>query len=222
MNKAKIYDFLRDLTANNSKEWMHEHKKEYLAAKDIWLDEIALILKSLSKYKPAFEQLEPKKTIMRINTNRRFHPNKPIYKDNFAFSPENDMLVPSFYIHISPSESFLGGGLHKPSNDILKKIRSAIDYDGKRFKAIINEKKFQDFYGGLSDDPDKLKTSPRGYTEEHEHIDLLRRKNFTALKRFTLKEFISDNFVDIVEEAYKIIQPMNEYLEQAVSFDGND
>lgn len=218
MSKQKIYNFLRDLTANNSKEWMDQNRKYYLETKEIWLDQISLILKRLSIHDPKMGQLEPKKTIMRINTNRRFHPDKPIYKDNFAFSPST-MNEAAFYIHISPKETFIGGGFHNPDNIILKKIRDAIDYDGDQFKKIINSKEFQDFYGGLSEDPNQLKTSPRGFSDEHKHIDLLNRKSFTGIKRLSQKEFLSDNFIDLVEQSFVTIQPFNAYLQKAVDFE---
>ncbi|MEZ5007159.1 MAG: DUF2461 domain-containing protein [Chitinophagales bacterium] len=218
MSKQKIYNFLRDLTANNSKEWMDQNRKYYLEAKEIWLDQISLILKRLSIHDPKMGQLEPKKTIMRINTNRRFHPDKPIYKDNFAFSPST-MNEAAFYIHISPKETFIGGGFHNPDNTILKKIRDAIDYDGDQFKKIIASKEFQDFYGGLPEDPNQLKTSPRGFSEDHKHIDLLNRKSFTGIKPLTQKEFLSDHFIDLVEQSFVTIQPFNAYLQKAVDFE---
>ena len=144
MNKKKIYDFLRDLTANNSKEWMDANRKRYTEAKEIWLSEIEQILMRLSAHDPAFEKIKPKDTIMRINTNRRFQPNKPIYKDNFAFSPSS-MEEASFYIHLSPQESFIGGGYYRPESAILQKIRAAIDYNGDELKRIVSTPEFKKF-----------------------------------------------------------------------------
>lgn len=219
MNKRKIYDFLRDLSANNSKEWMDAHRERYHEAKAIWLEEIQAILNRLSKHDPKYALIEPKQTIMRINNNRMFHPDRPVYKDNFACSPNNEQDEASFYIHISPSESFIGGGFYHPDNSLLKKLRAAIDYDGEKLLKIVQQDSFQEFYGGMSEDPDQLKTSPQGYTQDHRHIELLRRKNFTAIRTVTQKEVVSDAFVDIVERAYLELQPFNEYLNRAVQFE---
>lgn len=218
MNKRKIYDFLRDLKENNSKEWMDANRKRYHEAKQIWLAEIDGMLKRLAKYDPKLGKMRPKETIMRINNNRRFHPEKPVYRDNFAFSPSG-RHDPAFYIHLSPSESFIGGGLYRPDNAILKKVRDAIDYNGDKLLSIVKENAFREFYGGLSDDPDKLKTSPQGYDQEHRHIELLRRKNFTAIHPVTQKEMISDEFIDIVEQAFVTLQPLNAYLKRAIDFE---
>lgn len=218
MSKRKIYQFLRDLTKNNSKEWMDANRSYYQEAKGIWVEEVEAILQRLSQHDSSFAALNPKRTIMRINNNRMFHPDRPIYKDNFAFSPTGKD-APALYVHVSPSESFLGGGIYRPESKILKQIRAGIDFDGERLQQIIDQKSFQDFFGGLSEDPEMLKTSPKGYSVEHQNIELLRRKSFAALRPFSQAEFIADDFVDLVEQAYLELKPLNDYFAQAMSVD---
>ncbi|MEL7531733.1 MAG: DUF2461 domain-containing protein [Bacteroidota bacterium] len=219
MEKQLIYDFLSDLSANNSKEWMHANKKRYQQAKNIWLAEIGKILDRLSQYEPSFAAIEPKKTILRITNNRRFHPDKPLYRDNFGCAPVANMFEPSFYIHISPTESFIGGGLHRPPKENLEKVRAAVDYDGERLKALIQTDEFQHFYGGFSHDPHMLKSSPRAYSVDHPHIDLLRRKSFTAIRPLSQAEFVAEDFVDLAEQAYLTVKPFNDYFKQAIEFE---
>lgn len=217
-DKKYIYDFLRDLKNNNSKEWMDANKSRYQQARNRWLEEIELILERLSKHNSFFAQFQPKQTIMRINNNRMFHPDKPIYKDYFACSP-NVKTNPIAHIHIAAglSWSFLGGGLWAPEKPILSRVRAAIDYDGEVLRDIINEKKFQKMFGGLAADTKKLKSAPKGFSKEHEHIDLLRYNNLTAQINLTEEMVISDHFVDFVEEAYLTLKPLNDYLEKAIS-----
>ncbi len=214
-NKRKIYAFLRDLTANNSKEWMDAHRQDYHAAKDEWLAEIQLFLDRLAQHDPTYGKIAPRDTVMRINNNRKFHPDRPVYKDNFGFNPGGGD-EPLIYVHVSPKHSFIAGGLHNPDNKVLKSIRGAIDYDGDKFLGILQSKSFQDFYGELSKDPNKLKTSPQGYDADHEYIELLRRKDFTVMRDVTQEEVIADDFVDLVEQAYLELQPFNAYLKRAM------
>lgn len=219
MSKIKIYDFLRDLTENNSKEWMHANKKYYLAAKTAWLEETERILKRLAKHDPRFEKVSPKKAIFRITNNRQFHQDRPIYRDNFGCAPVEDMYKPGIYIFVSPKETFIGGGLHKPESKTLKKVRSAIDYDGEKLREILEGAEFKDFFGELDTYDNHLKTSPRGYDVEHKHIELLRYKSFTVRHSVTQKEFLSDDFPKLVERAYLLLQPLNDYLLRAVEFE---
>lgn len=219
MTKRYIFDFLRDLRANNSKEWMDENRKCYHKAKDTWLEEIALLLKRLEKHDSRIAPLKPKSTISRINNNRRFHPDKPVYKTFFTFSVPQEKNVPSLHISVSPKGSFIGGGFWRPDKELLDKIRAAIDYNGEELKKIIQEEKLVNFYGGWAEDDQKLKTSPQNYDQEHPHIELLRRKNFVVVRDLTQEEIMSNNFVDLVEEAYLALEPLLHYLEKAASFE---
>ena len=218
INKEYIFQFLRDLGDNNSKEWMDENKDRYNTAKERWITEVDLILKRLSKHDSYFEQFKPKDTLMRINNNSMYHPDKPIYKDYFSCSPtrKNDKFS---RIHISTgiSWSFLGSGLWKPEKKVLKQVRDAIDYNGDELLDIINHKKFKNFFGGLAEDSGKLKTSPRGYSNDHKHVELLRYNNLTANVKLTQEMVISDGFVDYVEEAFLTLKPLNDFLEKTIS-----
>lgn len=219
MSKKIIYEFLRDLSENNSKEWMHANKSYYHRAKERWLQEVEVLLHRLAKYDSRFEKVPPKKCIFRITNNRQFHKDRPLYRDNFGFAPVEDMYEPSIYVFVSPKETFVGGGLHKPPSKNLKKVREGIDYDGEKLREIIEGKDFKEFFGGLDHYDDHLKTGPRGYDYEHRNIDLLCYKSFTVRHPVSRKEFLSNDFVDIVEKAYLLLRPMNEYLHQAISFE---
>ena len=46
-------------------------------------------------------------------------------------------------------------------------------------------------FGDLVDD-NPLKTAPKGFSQEHTHIDLLRRKSFAVTVQLTQKEVMGD------------------------------
>lgn len=212
-----VFDFLVLLSENNSKEWMDDNRQQYHQAKEEWIETLKTVYLRLAQYDPHFEHIEAKKTVMRITNNRMFHPDRPVYKTNFAASPFK-VEVSAIYIHVSPFGSMIGAGLYKPDSTTLKKIRDAIDYDGDRLQEIIDNKQLQDFFGGLAHDEEMLKTSPRGYSVDHNHIELLRRKSFHVMRELSKKEVIGNNFTDIVEEGYLASQPLNNYLQKAVEF----
>jgi uncharacterized protein (TIGR02453 family) len=219
MDKKLIFDFLKDLMKNNSKEWMNKNRHRYIEAKNIWLNEIDLILKRLRIHDEKLTLVIPSDTISRINNNRRFHPYKPVYKDNFTFTPYHGIASASFHISVSPKYSFMGGGLYQPDSKKLNKVRAAIDRDGQIFVNILNEKRLVNLFGRLDHDDEELKSAPRGYSGDHKYIDLLRRKNFTSIIHLTYGDVISDNFVDLVEEAFVIIKPLVDYLNDAINFE---
>jgi len=218
MNFRALYSFLRDLEKNNSKEWMDEHRDHYHEVRDnyiSWLDGLNNRLSAIDGYQPT----SGKKAINRINNNLLYHPKKPVYKNHFGAGLDDAEGKKSgdFYIHLGTDESFIAGGFYKASGDVLKSIREAIDYNGEELIKIINEKSFKQTFGEMIEDPDKLKTSPKGYSKNHKYIELLRRKSFAVSYSITQKEVISSGFEDRCVEIYKVMQPFLNYLNKAVT-----
>ena len=145
VEREYIFRFLRDLRNNNSKEWMDENRDRYQTAKERWLADIQDILNRIVKYDKAFGDIDPKKTITRINNNRRFHPDKPIYKSFFSCTPTATKDGSAFHISIGPDQSFVGGGVYHPDKETLEKVRAAFDYNGDEFKKLISSKKLRFF-----------------------------------------------------------------------------
>ena len=83
---------------------------------------------------------------------------------------------------------------------------------------IIKDRKFLRFYGGLNQDTEQLKKSPKGYDKEHKYLDLLRRKNFAATVNLSAAEVISENFVDLAEEGFIKIKPLLDYINNTLAF----
>jgi len=140
-DKQFVLDFLKNLSKNNSKEWMDDNRADYQRSKSIWLNIISNILNRLANHDEKFKLVEPKNTIFRINNNRRFQPNKPVYKDYFSCSPNGKLKIKSMlYVSIGVGETFIGGGIWRPEKETIEKVRAGIDYDGEKLKAIIETK----------------------------------------------------------------------------------
>lgn len=217
MNFERLFDFLESLNKNNSKEWMDDNRNWYETVKADyveWLEDLDL---KLSKIDENYYSSSGKKAINRINNNLLYHPNKPTYKDHFGAGLDKRPKTGDFYIHLGIQDIFVAGGFYKPKSELLKSIREAIDYNGDEFKEIINSKTFQKHFGGLMEDEDKLKTSPKGFSQDHKHIELLRLKSFAAMKPFKRKEVLSNDFKDQVIETYKAMLPFRRYLNKAVT-----
>ncbi|GAA4315825.1 DUF2461 domain-containing protein [Pontixanthobacter gangjinensis] len=216
MSFNKLFQFLRDLNKNNNKEWMGEHRNEYHEVRDFyinWLNELDI---RLAKIDPDYSPTTGKQAINRINNNLLYHPNKPVYKDHFGAGLDKEKGKGDFYIHIGINENLVAGGFYKPSKEILDSIRAAIDYNGEEFKKIINKKSFKETFGGLIEE-EQLKTAPKGYSQDHEHIELLRNKTFAIKHDLTQKEVMQPDFQDKLVEIYQEMLPFRHYLNHAVT-----
>lgn len=217
MDFNALFQFLQDLQANNHKEWMDANRKQYQTIRNSfiqWLDELDRKLAAIDQnYYPT----SGKKGINRINNNLLFHPNKPVYKDHFAAGLDQRTKQGDFYIQIGINECELAGGYWRPENKMLNSIREAIDYNGEELVKILNKKSFKQTFGGMYLDKDKLKTTPKGYSSDHEYIDLLRHRTFAVIHPLNQKDILRDDFMDKVITVYKEMLPFRRYFNQAVT-----
>lgn len=217
MSFHKLFKFLRTLQKNNSKEWMDANRKQYEEVRDWYISWLEDLDKDLAGIDENYHETPGKKAINRINNNLLYHPNKPIYKDHFGAGLDQKNKQGDFYIHLGTSESFIAGGYYKPESKVLKSIRDAIDYNGEELVKILNKKSFKEMFGGLIETDDKLTTSPKGYSQDHQHINLLRHKTFAVAYSITQNEVMQDDFKERVINVYKEMLPFRRYLNQAVT-----
>jgi uncharacterized protein (TIGR02453 family) len=195
---------------------MDENRKRYEIAKDLWFLEVQNILDILSKYDANHIKLKPKNCISRITNNRLFHKNLPIYKYFFTFSLMEGMdYFSPLHISFGVNGSFVGGGYHNPDKQTLSNIRDAMDYEGQILKDILEYDEFKKFFGGLSTFTEPLKTSPKGYPQDHPFVDYLRYKNYCVDRKLQEEDLISDNFMNIIEHSYQLSRPFRAFLKRA-------
>lgn len=209
--------FLATLAENNHRDWMIENKKWYNDTRAEFMEDIDYMIKGLSEFMPGMEAFKAKDCVFRINRDVRFSKNKDPYKSNFSayFSPKGKKSVgPGFYISVKPGQSVVGGGIWMPEADTLKKIRREIDYSGARLQEIEESEDFKNTFGQI--DGDRLKTSPRDYEKDHEFIDYLRLKSFTAFTDVSDSAINSGAFMNEALGAYGKMMPFIDFLEQAI------
>ena len=212
-----ILSFLKELAANNHKEWMDENRKRYTGVREEFIAVIDQLLLELKKYDPALLPITAKECIFRINRDVRFSKDKSPYKINMSafISPEGKKTMgPGYYLHLQPEESFLAGGIYMPPNDVLKKIRQEIDYNPEPFAAFLADKKVKEIYGSISGE--SLVRPPKGYSDDHPQIDLLKMKSFIIQHPLSDKEVLAPNFISKVADYFSLMLPMHQYLRLAM------
>ena len=217
MSTENIFPFLEALTANNSKEWLDANRKWYHQAKDEVIELFEPILASLKEVDPRIVQPTARKCINRINNNLMFHPDRPTYKDHFGVGFGYGKGLADFYIHLGVDETLIAGGLWHPSSEKLKKVRTEIDYEGEKLNSILNAKPFIDWFEIYQDD--KLKSAPKGYARDHEHIELLKLKSIAAMRMITREDILSSSFHDMVVESYQAIVPLLDFVNVPIQED---
>jgi len=209
-------DFLKELQKNNSKDWMDVNRTWYKQVRDEYIEWLNSMNTRLLSIDSEYYDTPGKKGINRINNNLMFHPNKPIYKDHFGAAFDKKPHTADFYFELGIGRCIFAGGLWRPGPKILKSVREAIDYDGENLEKILRKKSFKSRFGGLYVDI-KLTHAPKGYSKEHQYIELLKNKTFAVFQEFSTTETAKSNFDNQVIEAYKEMLPFRRYLNRAIT-----
>jgi uncharacterized protein (TIGR02453 family) len=218
MIKPETLAFIKDVAANNNREWFAENKEKYEIAKADVLAFIDQLIPELAAADPAFSlETQSKKCLLRIYRDVRFSKNKDPYKNNYGiyFAVKGKGVnEPGYYLHIQPGACFFAAGVWMPQAPELKKIREEIDYNTSEFLDIINAKDFKKTFQ-LSQE-DTLKNAPKGYETDHPQIELLKLKSFNATFPIKDEEFFKPEIVNKLKNAFKSVYPFIVFLRNAV------
>lgn len=217
----KTFAFLRDLAANNDRDWFDANRDRYEdEVRQPALDFIQDFADRLVKISPHFSA-DPRKqggSLFRIHRDTRFSSDKTPYKTHtgmqFRHVAANDVHAPGFYLHLEPGACWAGVGLWRPTTADAGRIRDAIEADPTAWRNAAHAKRFADRYE-LSDG-DKLKRPPKGFDPEHPFIEDLKRRDFTAGTKLTQKVVTSDDFVDHYAALCRTAAPFVSFLCDAV------
>ncbi|MFY0592538.1 DUF2461 domain-containing protein [Roseivirga sp.] len=215
MAKQDIFRFLEALAENNSKEWMDRNRSWYEEAKQEVIHLFEPILENIKEVDPRVIQPSARRAISRINNNLMFHPERPTYKDHFGVVFGYGKGLADFYVGLGLREIEIAGGLWHPDSEKLKKVRQEIDYEGVKLKKVFESDGFKKDFEVYR--TDALKTSPKGYSKDHEYIELLRLKSFAAFRQITRKDVYSSGFGEMVTESYLTLVPMLDFLNTAIT-----
>ncbi|MEM6298297.1 MAG: DUF2461 domain-containing protein [Bacteroidota bacterium] len=211
-----VSDFLTDLSQNNTREWMDEHKKRYQKAKSIFEDYVDELIVAIAAFDERVAGTRAKQSVFRLARDIRFSKDKTPYKTNFSagISDQGRKSDKAFYyFQFQPEGAFIASGMYMVERDTLQKIRQEIDYNGAQFLEILDDPKVKEEFVGLQIfENQRLKTAPRGFDKEHEHIDLLRNKSFILSKELPESFFKKEDWVVRLADLYQITKPFNDWL----------
>ncbi|MDR3184414.1 MAG: DUF2461 domain-containing protein [Prevotellaceae bacterium] len=211
--------FLTQLRKNNYREWFHAHKAEYDKAKLNVLGVTASLLQEIHKFDTTIGLPDPRKCLFRIARDTRFSADKSPYKPNFGaiINPEGNTRceLSGYYLHIEPGNCFVSCGIYMPSPNILKAIRIKIDEEWDAFSAILKKKAFRDAFSTLVHDEDALSRVPAGFDKNAPAAEFLKLKRFYVMAGLSNKEVTGSDFVKRAVALYRLMLPLNTFLNEA-------
>lgn len=227
---TELFAFFRELRANNRKEWFEANRDRYeehvLEPSKVFVLAFRSHLRSISSH----FQAEPRirgGSLFRIHANRRFHPDRPPYKEQtgiqFRHRSGGDVHAPGFYLHLEPDGGaglagsgggcFVGMGIWHPDRDALTAVREAMVEDPDAWLEVTRA---DEFTSSLRLGGDSLKRGPAGFDRDHPLIDDIKRKDFIAMAELAEDDVVEDGFVEGVARLCRAGAPFVEWLCGAV------
>lgn len=214
------FDFLKQLSKNNNRDWFNEHKNEFITEQQKMIVFSDALLSLMNKH-DLIETASGKESLHRIYKDTRFSKDKTPYKTNWSgsFRRATKELRGGYYFHIEPGNTFMAGGFWGPNIDDLKRIRQDIDYNYEEWDDLFSSKIIQEHFGGLVGS--QLTTSPKGFDKDHPGIEYLRYKQFILKHRFTDEEVLASDFVTNINQSFIKLRPFFDHMSEILTTDAN-
>ena len=211
-----VITFYKELSENNTREWFEPQKKRFKSL-ELEIKQYAEEIKNILNETDEIEHAK----IFRIYRDVRFSKNKTPFKTHFgiSFHRKKPDLRGGYYIHISPGDSFIATGFWNPDKDDLYRIRKEMEVEAKEFREIISKDDFKFHWGNLQGE--EVKTAPKGFSKEHPDIDIIRKKQFLFIKKFTDKDVLARNFSEQIITNFKAIRPFFDHMTSILTTDLN-
>ena len=168
-------EFLRELEANNDRDWFKANRARY---DDHLVAPARELAERLSHLGAAH--------LFRPYNDTRFHM-RPLIKEQLGVAIGYGGAG-GYYVELSLDGLLVAAGLHHPAADQLERYRAAIDA-GRR-AAAFERAVASAGSAGLSVPDPELKRAPRGYPQDHPRIDRLRLKEITVYRRHPLEPWL--------------------------------
>lgn len=215
----ELYNFLGELRVNNDRQWFQTNKKRYEALRKQFVADVERLIGRIAAFDPEIGGLDAQSCMYRIYRDIRFTNDKTPYKTHFGayMTGYGGRTSPyaGYYLHIEPGNSLLSGGVWCPPADLLKRLRQDIYDNMDEFLEIIENSEFKKTFPSLVGET--LKRTPFGFPADDPHADILRHKDFVVLTERPDAFFCTDDWMDGVVEAFRVLAPFNRFLNYTVS-----
>ena len=207
-----VVGFLKELKANNNREWFAENKKRFKEVESVAKKFYNTLMEQLNMH----DEIEKLK-MFRIYRDVRFSKDKSPYQPHFAgsFSRAGAQRRGGYYLRVRPGESFIAVGFWQPEPKDLLRIRKEFERDSTEIREIIGDKSFTNIWGEMVGE--EVKTAPKGFKKDDPNIDLIRKKAFIFVRNFSDKEVQEPDFFDTVNGSFKAIRPYFDYMSEVLT-----
>ena len=228
MNTELIFQFLRDVSANNNRVWFNEHKDRYLEAKAEFEQGVADAIARIATFDASIAHITVKDATYRFYRDTRFSADKSPYKNHFGAyiaAHGKKALHGGYYIHLEPEGSMLAAGNYWLPTNILTSCRNEIMANEEEWLRCVENKAFRQYFGAPADATwespqgfglERLKTAPAGFPRDYAHIHYLRQKDYCCWHRVPDDFYARPDWLDQMERVFRAAKPMMDFTNSVI------
>ena len=218
---SKSVSFLRSLKRNNNREWFRARKDQY----EIHVrGPMNQVVERLAADLPAFAPeliASPKKSLFRIYRDTRFsNDKKPLKTHAAAVFRTRQLPWPQgagLYFEIAGGWVWIGGGMWRPEQPELVRIRQHISETWPAIQGITRAAAFRKRFEELSGET--MTRVPRGYPSDHPAAPFLKYRQFYGGAEFPAALAQSREFYPTLIATFKALMPLVRFLNAALTAD---
>jgi len=215
-NFARMLSYCKALGEHNYREWFHQNHKWYEDAKADFQELLELMRFWISDAAPALSKdimyMHVKDWTYRIPRDMRIKNDKPPYDPSFrayVCADRKSWLPIGYFIRIAPGTSCFGTGVWCWDTEHMNMIRDYIMNNIDEFDEIVRK-------GNLTVTGDKLKTMPRGYSENCDGAEWMKFKNWSVIFDIPDEKLNDFNaFGKMVCRYVKRLEPFRQFMLRA-------
>ena len=237
MDAKRILRFLRQVAANNDRQWFQAHKSEYDAVRADFEQGIAQAIARITTFDPEIAHLKVKDCTYRFYRDTRFSPDKSPYKNHlgaYIDAKGKKALRGGYYLHLEPGHCLVALGNYYLPTNILTACRNEIMANTERWLQCVENEAFQRYFGSLGassfkqptdvsswDQPqgfglEKLKTCPSGFPKDWPYVHYLRLKDYCCWHAVPDDFFQGDAWLDTLEPMLLAAKPMMDFMNAVI------
>ena len=204
MNISIILQFLKELAANNNRDWFNSNRERYEAARAEFEKLLTALITRISAFDDSIRHLQATDCTYRIYRDTRFSQDKTPYKTHmggYINAKGKKSFHCGYYVHLEPGNCMLAGGSWCMPTQILKAVRQSIWDNLDEYRDIVEDPDFKRYFPVIG--MERLKTAPKGFSKDSPYIDYVKPKDFTVTYNIPDSFYQDISFLDHIEEVFR-------------------
>jgi uncharacterized protein (TIGR02453 family) len=212
--------FLRELAANNTKDWFEPRKKVFeQQVKAPMVALIEAVNAELAVFAPEYAVANPAKSVSRIFRDTRFSADKSPYHTHVSVVlPRNGApkeAAAGFFLAVRPAQVEILGGVYMPGKEHLEALRRAFVAREAELRALVAGVEAAGTVGTLQGE--RLKRLPRGFESVESAGDLVRLTQAYFLASLPAEAALEGSIVGEISERFRLLTPFVRFLDEILA-----